>query len=705
MRRALFIVLLIFMSASTVAAARQIDGRCMYATWPGGTQSVSSMIANHPTTYNCIDIDCLATDSAGYNVTNASYADGTTGGVILRGNDSFIINDSQDLRNLQAHCDLPAFTTALCSSRGEWTLNVRVSRYFDLDPTADQPSTAGNMTSMFGGPVKPTNGLSLETFYRGIANAYNCQDRVPPQLSARQQPDLTSGTTRIDLHYSDDEYNYRSSFDAKAVHLLANNSNAQLPTIDGTTLASCGYEIRTDTSTPSLPTATYSNAATSSPSVGSWVTYDCANRYYDAENFTIPANTLTNGGTLWMYAYDSAGNHARTKIAIPKRYTSNGGQGYCPRAGECLLDPNGDASMNTFASYIAGKTNQQPAPSPACIAQGQGADNAYCDQNGLVSRSEALLAFGAQQLQGQNGIVACGNPGSILGQGYAKADSCGTKTSCSLSCIVTKDANNGATQPSAVLFAANNYLQSPLGPDEVHLPPYISTTIVSDLDQTTGERYTNVSACSTGSKADCSVSLTKSSPLGNQVEVRYDNASGIGSLGQTLTVQPFSTTREHAGQIVLEQAGIVSLAHAMTTYAGDIAATSSGSYVPRYTAATIGRSVHASAYRKAPGGTILGVVTKVPNFESYSSGTGSLATTQDLYEIGVIYNGTFDLSYIDTAKDAIKDLPTAALRDVATPINGTTGSGTLIITAATNDEQNAQRIIDQLVTRLRPVGP
>lgn len=697
MRRTLIVLLVALLSVSAASAITQISGRCAKADYPGTTTPVLNYVHDHPTQYNCFDVDCALVDQNGNLITSATYANGTSGGTPLRANASYVITTITDLSQPKATCTTPTFTEALCSSRGAWNVAVRITRYFVEDSRATQSLTHQDLPNVFPSMLSASSGVTRESFVKSVPAGYFCADLVKPQLLVQDSFDLRTGTRTLHMLFSDNEYDYMHTYnDPNPVHLLMNTSTTEkLQAIDGTTLSSCGYAILP--SAQAKPTPPAFGATPSGP----WTSVPCS-LYQQAADATIPAGQQLSGSTLWMFAYDSRANLAENGTQFATYYPANGNQGYCPQPGECLLDagPGADQTSNTFARYVAG------GPKPACIAVGQGADDAYCSSSGLVERSEAMLAYGAQQLGTSTGAVACGYPAALLGaRASASAQLCGGSTyssTCSLTCLVSEDTAPSSTQPASAIFAANNYLVGGPGTDEVHLPPYVSATLQTDTKS--NENYANVSGCLTGQEATCTMQLVQNRGPSRSVSLRYDNASGIGTLSQTMSLAPFTQTREYGGEQILLKAGLDALAKQMTVFATDLAEDPSANYVPSYTGSSIGNSALISAYRNTPSGTIIGLTANAPGFVFAPPQGSSIQPPTTLYEVGVIYTGSFDLSYINTAKDAIRTVSQARIRQVTTPVAGTTGSNTLIITVAAKTPQDAQQIIGQLVTRLRPKG-
>jgi hypothetical protein len=680
-----FILLLIALTTLAVVSAdiHELDGTCSEATHEG--ESIEDIIEENPGTHNCIDIKCAVVDGAGRLIKVSDGTEDADGGAPLRGNASYLLTESSDLRALSGVCRTLPFYESYCSVRNDWDLHVIFKRHYDKDESEESGASwdDDDDTLIFGTEPPSISGLASEVEWTEARYAYRCKDTLAPQLLFDERFDFNTGERNITLEFNDDESAYvMESGDTISLLMQLSEDNP-----DETMLSECWYAIK---------------------NVGEnlqpqdRIEIECQGQRTYSEDIVLD-NDQISGLRLWMNATDDQGNSDQTTHILDDYYEALG-EGYCPRANECLIDAGNsgygdgaDIENNTFANYLSnGRV-------PVCVRQGYGVGNVYCSSSGPYERSQALFEYGIAELGESRGAVYCGHADRITPlEGPETRCSGLTNNECTLSCVLSLDGSSGWQEASA-LFASNNFL-SPIN-DEPHVNIPLAFSRALNASDEAGLRYLSAEDCSIGDdRFSCShdtqfgAVTDEGAALANTVSMKYHNTTGLGSISQIKELDVPTGSRIQEGHDLLAQRSAL-LTSKLNEYLNDI---SSGGEVPEYSAENLVETTRVAAYRSAGNKRILGISTNVDEFR-YQMPRPSDPPGGDLFVVAVLYEnfaGTAR-SYIDQAKGDIEIVRASPIRTIATPVSGSSQDSNYLLFVATRNEESAREMIERLVVRVR----
>jgi hypothetical protein len=683
-----FILLLIALTTLAVVSAdiHELDGTCSEATHEG--ESIEDIIEENPGTHNCIDIKCAVVDGTGRLIKVSDGTEDADGGAPLRGNASYLLTESSDLRALSGVCRTLRFYESYCSVRNDWYLHVIFKRHYDKDESEESGASwddDDDDTLIFGTEPPSISGLASEVEWTNAGNAYTCEDTLAPQLLFDERFDFNTGERNITLEFNDDESAYvMESGDTISLLMQLSEDNP-----DETMLSECWYAIKNVGETPQLQDR---------------IEIECQGQRTYSEDIVLD-NDQISGLRLWMNATDDQGNSDQTTHILDDYYEALG-EGYCPRANECLIDAGNsgygdgaDIENNTFANYLSnGRV-------PVCVRQGYGVGNVYCSSSGPYERSQALFEYGIAELGESRGAVYCGHADRITPlEGPETRCSGLTNNECTLSCVLSLDGSSGWQEASA-LFASNNFLSQINDEPHMNIPLAFSRGL--EARDEAGLWYLSAEGCQVGEHSFSCDHNTQYGPLisddgtaRNTVGVRYHNTTGLGSISQIRSLQVPSLNRIQTGHTQLAARSAI-LTSKLNDYLKDIALDTYEN-VPEYSATQLAETTRIAAYRSAGNKRILGISTNVDEFR-YQMPRPSDPPGGDLFVVAVLYEnfaGTAR-SYIDQAKGDIEIVRASPIRTIATPVSGSSQDSNYLLFVATRNEESAREMIERLVVRVR----
>ena len=649
---------------------------------------------------NCLDIVCAVIDSSGRPIRVSDGTEDANDAEPLWGNQSYLLTTATtDLRNIAGECATRAFNASYCSVRDDWRLEVAIVRHYDRADGQDEgeewdPDIEGRIF-----PWEPprVSGVQYEVATKRISNAYRCEDTLPPQLLYEERFDVLTGERTIEITFNDNEWEYVTE-SGDTINLLMDFSEDEEPeNRDTTKLDSCAYAI---------------TESSDRPGSGSWNLVECEGQRTYSLTVTLPRDEYgVSGLFLHMRAEDSKRNDDERAYALQDYYEALG-DGYCPRANECLITPGtvryegisgtstlpgADLENNTFANYLT------QGRKPVCVLPGHGAGNVYCSESGTIERSQALFEYGISQLSG-SGTVYCGIADEVSGvnTGTTQKRCSGLPHPhdeyCSLSCVVSLSTQADEWQQSAAIFAANNFLRHSIENREGDPLIYTPTAFTSRVNYLgTNNRYLDTRSCSiSGDELSCDVWMTmgQEGHLDSTASVVYHNRSGLAGVSQTMSLSHPSPDTISTGR--LDEGTMNDFITRLNTYIADIARDEA----PQYDARRLSELTRIAAYQTDGTRTIIAVSTR--GFE-FTPRTGAGGTTR---VVAVLFDGfsSSERDYINQAKDAITTVtlsPNPIRTNTLKPLEGQENGAYMIFLSVRDTDASVHEMIEQLAVRPR----